>query len=302
MRVFVLLLFFAAIAAAKSCNLKLLNFDVNKSINLTLQSDKKCKGYSVAIALKNGKSYNFYVNFTPKIVNQAPPFGFSLFDGKEFISLGVDKNIIDSKLDAKLLEDSKIDTLKSGYSTYWHIYLKNLDALKEINAANIEIRHTGIRECRMVYLNYLTQPREKKVTVKRDEFIDFCRKSWSINDKNSLLSELFRFNKSDLNKSSEIFKFMESEAPKKSNKKSCKISIDLVNRNTLYPVDSRGFTFLVEKVNNESFSKVYKKSTFELPKGLYGIRAVERNFSGRSQIINCNGGDLHVTIPVYAHI
>ena len=304
MRVIFTFLILIGLARANSCNLKLLSFDVNKSINLTLQSDKKCKGYSVAIALKNGKSYNFYVNFSPKIVNQAPPFGFSLSDGKEFVSLGVDKNIIDSKLDAKLLEDSKIENAKGGFVTKWDIYIKELDSLQKIAAKNIEIKHMGKRECKMVYLHYLSKQRSKDVNIDAKRFINFCKKSWIINDKNLLLNQLFKVATKDLKdaKNRDILEFINDKPIKSSNKKSCKINIKLINSVNLKPISDRGFSFVVEKINDESYSKIYKKSSFELLKGSYGISVVGNRFSGQSQIINCDGGDYNVTIPLKPHI
>ncbi len=307
MKKFLLFILLGYLAVANSCNLKVLNFDINDSINLTIHSSKKCKGYGVKLKLKDNSAFKFYVNFTPKIVNQAPPFGFSLSDGKEFISLGVDKNIIDSKLDAKLLENSKIYDIKNGFNIYWHISLKNLNELQKITAENIEIRHMDSNKCKILYLSYLSKTRDKPITVDKNKFINFCKSTWVINDSNSLLEELIKISTSNLKSikegnNSEILNFIKGTKHKKSNKKSCKIYVDLIDMNSLNPINSNNFTFWVEKINGESYERKFKKSSFKLLKGSYGIKAISKRYSGTSQIINCDGGDYYVTIPVFAHI
>ena len=304
MKAILLLLLLFGSLFANNCKLKVLKFDIDSSLHLTLESNKECKGYGVDLELKDGDKFTFYVNFRPKIVNQAPPFGFSLSNGKGYISLGVDKNIIDSKLDAKLLEDSKIESVKNSSITYWHIYLKELDSLKKITASGVEIKHMGQRECKMVYLNYLTQVRVKEPNVDMGRFINFCKSTWIIDNKDLLLNQLFKMTTKDLKnpKNRDILEFIKEKPIKKSTKNSCKVTVKLVHAISLQPISDSSFTYIVEKINNESYHKLYKKSSFELLRGSYGISVVGDRFSGQSRLINCEGGDFYVTIPLFPHI
>lgn len=308
MKHFMLLLLLINTAVAKNCNLKIVHFDINQSVKLIIQSSKKCKGYGVKLFLKNNSVYSFYVNFTPKITKEAPPFGFSFqLKGEKYHSLGVDKNIIGIKSKVKLLKDSSIKNDKNGFRVYWHISLDNINTLKEISFDNIKLKHTSPKECKRVYLTYLTKPREQNITVKSGKFINFCKSSWSIQDSNSLLNEIFHLtpsNKKNLKKrkNRDILEFISNKHSKNVNQKSCKIYVNLINSHNLQAINSKDFIFLVEKINKEFYKRKFKNSSFEILRGVYGIKAISNRYSGTSQIINCDGGDYYVTIPVFAHI
>lgn len=299
----ILILLIDIVLANNSCNLKLLNFDVNRSINLTFHNKKDCKGYILNIEKKDGNIYNIYVNLTSKIINQAPPYGFSISNGDKFYSLGVDKHIRDSKINIKLLEDSKIDTTKYGFNINWHIYLKKINNLKKIIANNIEIEHMKKDKCKIVYLDYLTTPRRGKISITTKEFMKFCSKTWSIIDKNSMLIQLLKFNKNDIeNQKYKVFLEGKENIKNSTNKNSCNIYIDLIDMNTLKPISSNDFIFLVDKINKESYEKEFRRDNFNLLKGIYSIKAVDNNYTGRSKIIDCRGEDYNVTIPLLPNI
>ncbi len=316
----------------KSCELKVKKFSLNgDKIKIVTVNRENCAGINMNFDY-DSKKFTFFVNFTPKILKNAPPFGFSKkapFDN-DYTSLGVDRHIrrvTDSPI--VLNEDTKIKTFESRgkIEISWSFFVKNAKKLSDITIFNdskktVTISRLNKEDCGVIYNSLISKPRYVKRLPRSPEifpfkkFLSFCSQKWQINDPDELIHEFFGITENDLKtlKDSgrqELVNFLKTleESDLKTKKhynasgKRCKILVTPVDAIVHEKLGPSWFVFYVEKINKESFEQKFEGPVIELPKGSYIIRAIGNRYNGRSPLVNCYGGEnITLAIPVMPNI
>jgi len=254
----------------------------------------------------NKRIFTFYVNFEPKIVNNAPPDGFSVkIQNRHYTSLGVDGNIIEKDLPVCLKSESKIKILKDHILIKWLIRLEDIGKLSKIELPSITIKHPSNDECRFAYNNHLTTPRQKPVFYPFDKFLNFCKSKWIAEEKNKPYIEIFKLSYEDIKKlqkrgDTTLLNFLGfSKQSNHSSKGSCNIHILLYDSKNYEKLNPKKFKFHLEKLNKETYERDFDKDSIDVANGgVYVIRATSGEYSGKSKVIICKGGKYYVAILV----
>ncbi len=278
-------------------------------ITITTRVNQRCPGIEATVFYKSGK-YKIYVNLEHGIIKGAPPMGFSIkAPDKEYISLGVDKHIIDTNLPVRLKQDSKITLINNFITVKWRIKAENINYLSQIKIGDTIIKHIPTNECRLIYDSYLTTPRKHKIPAcPVDTFLKFCRTKWMIYKKNSGFKRLFRLTRYDIQKIEKehnyiLLKFLNIYKKEKIQKgKICRIHISLIDLKDYKQIEPAGFSFVLEKINKETFKKTFYKPDMDVFSGTYIVRAISKQYKGTSRLIDCETGDYYVAILLKNHI
>ncbi len=202
----ILLLFSCHPKKENTCNIEINSFSLlNNTILIETKINKSCKGFRIKLTY-NKKIFTFYVNFEPKIVNNAPPEGFSVkMQNTHYLSLGVDGNIIERNLPVYLKRESKIRNSKNSVLVKWTIKAKDISKVSEIKVGNSILKHPSKEDCRFAYNDYLTTPRLKEpVFYPFDKFLNFCKSKWTIEKRGALFKEIFSVSDRDIERLREI--------------------------------------------------------------------------------------------------
>lgn len=287
------------------CNVELIGFSLSgNTVSLKTKTYKNCKGFKIDL-IYDKKPISFYVNFDSKIVNSAPPYGFSVkTPNKDYLSLGVDGNIVERNSPVYLKSNSKIKILKDHILIRWLIKLEDIGKLSKIKLPGITIKHPSNDECRFAYNNHLTTPREKPVFYPFDKFLSFCRTTWITDEKDKPYIEILRLTDTDI-------KWLQKRGDKAllnflgflkqinhSSKDRCNIHILLYDARDYKRLNPRGFRFHLKKLNKETYETTFSKDNIVLNKGVYLISIVSKSRSGKSKVITCKGGEYFVAILV----
>ena len=280
---------------------------------MNIYSSKRCMGYRVELQTRNKTNAIYRVNFLPKIVDNAPPEGFSVYDSKakEFQSLGVDENLRVLRVSSLYLDPStKIYNKNDGRVVRWRFVMDTPNIVKKItiNSENqkITLKKLDSNECGIVYDYLATQPAygkevwEDKV-VNFSTFNDWCINKWQIYQENSLVEKLFDTKDKSV-KNLAIAELLErGRNIVKKPSKECQIEVGL-----LYPSHSIDplwdGEFVVRKLNKEPFEIKAKGGRVTVNKGVYVIYILDKNLDGTSEVINCKGGKVHTLVKVNPHI
>jgi len=296
-----LIIFFSVLAFAQNCKVEDLTYNLDRNLELKIVVNKECKGLKVDFDYSK-KKYSLYVNFESKIVNGAPPAGFSIKPPNgAFVSLGVDRNIIYRDDNISLQENSKISELKSNILIDLKLKVKNLKSLNSIKTDGFLLTKMSNENCKLVYKNYLLRDYNKAI-YPYSKFKEFCKDKFTIIDNNSKLISFFNLSKKDIKKikksrgESLFFGFSKR---KKSSKKMCNVHITLLDSD--FKRVKGEYKYYVEKLNKESFNHTFSSSSFTLPRGVYLVRALANRSYGTNTFI-CNGGDYDVKIILQSGI
>ncbi len=242
----------------------------------------------------------------PEIINNAPPCGFSIkAPNGDFISLGVDKNIIERNLPINLSNESKIELTKNSLVIRWVIKTKNINKLSNISIGDITIKHPSYKDCRLTYNNYLSTPKRYKTPAYPfEQFLSFCKSTWKIEKKNGAVKEIFRLSNDDLEKLKREHKeklldflgFKKIEGRKTGN--SCVLHISIVDSKSYRQMPIKNFKLSIEKLNKETFKSDFRGNSIKVFRGLYVIKVKSSKYSGKSAVVNCDKGDYYVYILV----
>ena len=289
----------------KVCNLQLEGISfVKNSLTFKTKTNKKCEGITIRLSIKNS-SFVFFYNNTDNVVNSAPPCGFSAKFSKEFISLGVDRNIRKVGFDGVWLEPStKVLNSKNNLLIDWHIHFISYPNKISIFAGKekIGILNKKLKACKKFYLQLLIQPRYSKVKIKPPfvpyyEFLNFC-----LNKNLPLL-----ITKSDIEhiksrKKSSLANFLDYEpiSPQKETKSSglCSVKFLFFDESSMTTTNFKPSSFIVYKYPKEKYPP-YKTESLKLPKGSYEIEPLLKGYLSKPISIDCySSGFIYVTIPV----
>ncbi len=302
----VLLIFGCYPKRENPCNIDVNTFNqTNNTILLETKSNKSCKGFAIKIVY-NRKTFIFYVNFEPKLVNNAPPEGFSVKSpGKDYLSLGVDGNIIERSLPVYLKSESRIRSLENGVLVKWLIGAKDLSKISKIEVGNSTLEHPSKEDCRFAYNDYLTTPRLKEfVFYPFDKFLNFCKYRWTIEKRGALFKEIFSVSDRDIEKLREkgdidLLKFMGLLRQKNyTPSKKCKIHILIFDSLNYRKLNPQEFSFHLKKLNKETYERDFKGNIAVVNKGVYLIEAKSNGYFGKSKVVICKGGEYYVAILV----
>ncbi len=308
----VLLLFSCHPKKENTCNAEINNFSLfnfNNTILLETKNNKSCKGFKIKL-LYDKKIFTFYVNFETKLVNNAPPEGFSVKSpGKDYLSLGVDGNIIKRNLPVYLKSKSRIRRLKNGVLVKWLIGVKDLSKISEIEVGNSTLKHPSKEDCRFAYNDYLTTPRLKEfIFYPFDKFINFCKSRWTIEKRGELLKEIFSVSDKDIEKLREkgdidLLKFMGFLKKKDyMPSKRCKLHILIFDSLNYRTLNTKEFSFHLKKLNKETYERDFKGNIAVVNKGVYVIEVKSNSYFGKSKVVICKGGEYYVAILVRGNI
>ncbi len=314
----------------QSCELEVKKFilDGNR-LKIITEGSENCTG--ITVKFDHGNDWiAFFVNFTPKILKNAPPFGFSkkASFNKGYASLGVDKHIrkiTDSPI--ILNEDTKINESNGKIEVSWSFLVKDTQDLSKIAILNdskkiITISRLNKNDCSFIYNNLISEPKYvEQLPVSLElfpfkKFLSFCSKKWRINGPDKLIQEIFGVTDDDIKKLKksgelELVNFLKilkksdlkREKHFKTSGKLCKILITPFDARVHKKLSHFGFVFYAEKINKESFEQEFEVPVIELPKGSYIIRAIGNRYHGTSKLVNCYGGDkITLAIPVMPNI
>lgn len=309
--VFLLLLFFIASCQPKNdtCSVKIKNFGTpNNTIYLKTKNNKNCKGFKINLTY-NKKIFSFYVNFEPRMVNNAPPYGFSAkTPNKDYLSLGVDGNIIERNLPVYLRSESKIEILKDYVLIRWVIKPKDINKISKIEVADTTIKHPSNKDCQLAYNDYLTTPRQKPAFYPFDKFLNFCKSKWLIEREDKPFRMIFRVSSEDIKElqkrgNAALLSFLGfAKQKRRPSKDSCNIHILLYDAKNYKRLSPTGFNFRLKKLNKETYERAFYKDNIAVNKGMYVINALSKNCSGKSKVIICKGGEYYVAILVGSKI
>ena len=293
------------------CSIEIKKFYTsNNTIFLKTQNDKNCKGFKIKLTY-NKEIFTLYVNFEPKVVNGAPPEGFSIkIPNKDYLSLGVDRNIVERNLPVYLKSNSTIRDLNNRVLIKWAIRVKDINKVSEIEVGNIVIKHLSKKNCRLVYNYYLTMPRiQEPVFYPLERFINLCKSRWIIEKKGTPFREVFNVNKSyieHLRKKGDknLLKFLGVLKPKSHLiGNNCRIHIILLDLRDYKKLNPEEFHFRLKKLNKETYERTFRKNSIIVNKGdVYVIEAMSNNYFGRSSVVVCKGGEYYVAILLKSKI
>ena len=308
---------------AQNCDIMIEKISQNgRLLEMSIQNNLKCPGYRVELETFDKRRIIYRVNFLPKIVDNAPPEGFSVFENqmKDFESVGVDTHLRVIRVSKLYLDPStKIFDKDNSKMVRWRFVMDNPNIIKKIviNIKNqkITLRKLDANECGIVY-NYLaTQPAYGKGAwedrlISFNTFNDWCNNRWQIYEKNSLIEKIFdtsskaiKHLKKDKNwciaelleRGKNISKHYLKEEGE------CQIEVGLLYpSHYLDPLWSG--EFVVKKLNKEPFEIKAKGGSVKVNRGVYVIYIIDKYIDGISEVINCKGGKVHVYIAVNPHI
>ncbi|AEA34564.1 hypothetical protein [Hippea maritima] len=311
--VFLPLLFFLISCQPKKqnpCNIKTNNFSLsNNTILLETKNNKSCRGFKIKL-IYNKEIFTFYVNFEPKIVNNAPPYGFSVkIPNKDYLSLGVDGNIFERNLPVYLRNESKIEILKDYVLVRWVIKPKDINRISKIEIGNVIIKHPSNKDCQLTYNDYLTTPRQKPTFYPFDKFLNFCKSKWLIERKDKPFRVIFRVSDEDIKELQKrgnvallsFLGFVKQKTQAFGDR--CNIHILLYDSKNYKRLNPTGFRFHLKKLNKEAYEMSFDEESVAVASGgVYVIRTTSSEYWGKSRIIICKKGEYYVAILVRSKI
>lgn len=306
----VLLLFSCHPKKESTCNIEINSFSLsNNTILLKTKNNKSCKGFKIKLVYDK-RIFTFYVNFEPKLVNDAPPEGFSVkIQGKHYLSFGVDGNIIERNLPVYLKSESRIRSLENGVLVKWVIKVMDISKISKIKIGGTTIEHPSEEDCRFAYNDYLTTPRLKEFAFYPfDKFLNFCKSRWITEKRGALFKEIFSVSDIDIKElrkkgDKNLLKFMGILKQKNyTPSKKCKIHILIFHSLNYRTLNPQEFSFHIKKLNKETYERSFKGSSIVVNKGIYVIEAKSNGYSGKSKAIICKGGEYYVAILVRSNI
>ncbi len=290
----------------------------SNTLSLKLDSDRECPGYRLIAMLKNGKKVIYRANFTSKIVDNAPPMGFSVLlpGADEFESLGVDEHLRQLEyMGIRLSTSTKISDLNDTTIEIKWVWKTRMPEVIEKMAVKsssekIILMRQSESDCATIYDFHLMKPTYGKNpddVLSFERFKKWCMRQWYplqksevirlIMDVPSAIETVSRDGRKD------IVNFLSRGGKSESSEgNSCRIDVGLLYRNHLRSVEQHyNGEFVVKKINGESFERK-ARGYVTVPKGVYVIEILNSHIHGRSEPIDCKGGRIHAFVYVVSHI
>lgn len=288
------------------------------SLTLKLDSDRECPGYRLIAMLKNGEKVIYRANFTPKIVDNAPPMGFSvLFPGAdEFESLGVDGHLRHLEyMGMRLSTSTKIlDLNNTTIEVRWVWKTRMPEMIEKIavkySSEKFTLMHQSESECATIYDFHLMEPvygNSSDDVLSFDLFKKWCMGQWQPLQKRGVLRLIMNvpsaIESARRDGRKDIVKFLSRGRKSESSEgNTCRIEVGLLYRNRLRRVEQNyDGEFVIKKINGEGFER-RARGYVTVPRGVYVIEILNSHMHGRSVPIDCKGGRIHAFVYVVSHI
>lgn len=291
-------------------------------VNVTASSRKSCPGYRLTLTTYDERNITFRVNFTSHIVDNAPPFGFSVrTDGmRDFDSLGVDGHLRVEKVSGLFLDpSSKIETTNDGdFRVRWRIAIQGKNPIRRIEipakGGELTLHPLSGKECGQLYDILATQPaygsEGADAIPSFENFKAWCMEQWVVNKEGVLLQKVLDVGEGTIARLKAMHRddlavFLSrgedlSKKPVVSGRE-CRIRIG-----TLWPghrVSSEWTgAVIVRKLNKEPYERTVHQQEIHVGPGVYRFKIIDRAGHGISRPVRCRGEAIHVLIPITPHI
>jgi len=298
--------------AYRNCEVALMQaVSTHREINLTLRSGPDCPGYRIRLDTPND-SIVYRVNFTDRIVENAPPYGFSIkkTDKEEFESLGVDGNLVSVDGNGIRLDPSsriRIDK-DTNATVWWRWHLgSGTDILCRIRveAAGktvLKLERIDKKSCRKLYDAWILRPRHLRGSkpilrlLSWKRFEKECSRAWSLQASGAVMNKwLLGFDTDRFLKPAGRFSTPPRDdrngenARKRSD--ACTLYLGVVLPDGW--VDGTTLrSYLLEKLNKERYEKRLEGNEIRIYPGVYRIRLLGayRSKNPWKNVI-CNGAE-----------
>lgn len=291
-------------------------------VNVTASSRKSCPGYRLTLTTYDERNITFRVNFTSHIVDNAPPFGFSVrTDGlQDFDSLGVDGHLRVKKVSGIYLDPaSKIETMNDGdFRVRWHIAMQGKNPIRQIvipaKGGELTLHPHSGEKCGELYDILAAQPAYGSEGMEAipsfERFKAWCMRQWVVRKEGALLQKILDVGEGTIARlkathRDDLAAFLSrgedlSKKPVVSGGE-CRIRIG-----TLWPghrVSSEwSGTVIVRKLNKEPFERKVREKEIRVGPGVYSFAVRDNAVHGTSQPVRCRGEVIHVLIRITPHI
>ena len=305
---------------AQACRLDVLKaLHAKNRTEITVRTSVDCPGYRAIVETTDRKRIFYRVNFSPWIVDNAPPMGFSIRtpETKDFESLGVDAHLRESTYNGIALDPkSKIDTdTRNRIRVRWIWKLRKDRRIEKIIFETPDekslLSHPSPEDCGLIHDAAQRAPdygeKDQNEQISFETFNRWCLRQWRPEIENGLLQipldlkgALEAAQKEGRENIVTLLQRLNASKPNPvSQAESCRIDVSL-----LYPNHRLGEyrdRYTVKRIDG----KIYKRDargSITVPKGVYVIELLNDRMHGRSEPIECKGGKIHAKVYAVPHI